>query len=120
MTLTEEIVLFLRKKKFDVYEEKITQTEIAALLAERFPDVEILKEHIFDKENRIDFFLPVDGIGIEVKTKGQKRAIYTQCERYCELDQVKKLILVSSQSMGFPKELNGKDCYVVNMSDAWL
>jgi hypothetical protein len=61
-------------------------------------------------------------IGIEVKLGAtQKRAIYRQCVRYCSFPQViDELIMITNTSMGFPPEINGKSCYVLNLGKAWL
>jgi hypothetical protein len=70
-------------------------------------------------ESRIDFMFP-DGLGIELKIQGSARSIYDQCLRYCKYEQVKSLLLVTSKSMGFPKEINGKPTFIFNLSKGWL
>lgn len=84
------------------------------------------KEHIFDAKNIFDFFVAKDLKGntinlvIETKLKQPKRKIYDQCERYCQLPEVQNLILLTNTSIGFPKQINTKNCYVVNIGKAWL
>lgn len=116
--MVSDIINSLRNVKFKWNTEKELQLQIYNLLKEKFPLYEISKEYILDEENIIDFL--IEGIGIEVKIKGQRRAIYKQCERYCSFEKVSTLILVTAATMGFPKEMNGKDCYIFNLNKAWL
>lgn len=78
----------------------------------------------FERERRLgprsrpDFFL--DGVAVEVKIKGSARAIYRQCERYAGFSEVTEVLLVTNRAMGFPKEINGKPAYFLNLGAAWL
>jgi hypothetical protein len=67
-----------------------------------------------------DFFHLTAGIIIEVKIKGSKIAIFNQCVRYCQHDQVTALIICTSKAMGFPGRINGKPCYYICLGKAWL
>lgn len=111
-----DIIRHLTKHRFQLEDEKALQKEIYKLLLPIFPQIK--KEFIIDKLNTIDFL--IDEIGIEIKIKGGKMEIYKQCERYCKTEVIKKLILMTNRSMGFPPFINGKDCYVINISKAWL
>lgn len=106
----------LSKYKLSLNAEKILQKEIAEVLRQFQP----ADEFRLDDNNIIDFYLPGTGIGIEVKIKGSRKEIYKQCLRYCEFDRIKILVLVTNRSLGFPKTINGKPCYVVNLGTAWL
>lgn len=108
----EEVLSCLSKYRFSLSSEKTLQAEIHKLIPE------FSREYKLDEESVVDFFK--DGIAVEVKIKGVAKAIYRQCERYCHVDQVKVLILVTNKSMGFPKEINGKPCYVLNLGRGWL
>jgi hypothetical protein len=114
-----DIIHVLSKRRFNLDTEKTTQAEIAAALADSFPGVSIVREYALDGRSEIDLLVDVR-IGIEVKIKGAKREIYRQCERYCQFAQIEIFILITNRSMGFPKELNGKSCYVVKLGQAWL
>lgn len=102
----------LEFKKLSLHDEKTLQREIAALLPT------FVREYRLSPNDVIDFFLL--GVGIEVKIKGSRRQIYEQCKRYCQFSRVECLILVTNRTMGLPKEINGKHCYVVNLGKAWL
>lgn len=121
MNEIHDIISVLSKKKFYLSEEKITQVQIyeALTATNRYA---FTREYYLDKEklNKPDFFETEFGIAIEVKIKGQKKAIYRQCERYCKFDQVKYLILCTNKSLGFPPEINGKPCYYIHLGKAWL
>lgn len=110
------ILLHLKRHRFSLQNEKCLQAEMYEFLLPIFPG--IIKEFVIDKKSEIDFL--IENIGIEVKIKGGKVAIYKQCERYCMSDKITTLILVTNRSMGFPKEINGKDCYYLNLGEAWL
>lgn len=114
-----DILLLLKNYKFFLADEKVLQEEIYKVLCGKLPIEEIKKEHFFNTLNKVDFFL-FDSIAVEVKINGQKRAIYKQCERYCGFEEVKELLLVTNVAMGFPEQINGKDCYVLSLGKAWL
>lgn len=111
-----EVMQLLRKHRFDLSTEKIVQQEMATLFKSK--NIPFEREVRLAKGDIIDFI--VGGIGIEIKIKGVKSAIYKQCVRYCEYEKIKILILATSQSLGFPPEINCKSCYVINFSKAWL
>lgn len=70
-------------------------------------------------KDRIDFLVN-ETIGIEVKIKGSKRAIYRQLQRYAEIDQLQRVILVSAVALGLPEMINGKPITLVSLGGAWL
>ncbi len=115
--MINKVLKILYSHRFPLVVEKETQ----AAIEQRFVENEIpySREHNLDEKSIPDFF--IDGsIAVEVKIKGSAKQIYRQCERYCKSDEVKKLILVTNRSMGFPAQINGKDCYFVNLGKAWL
>ena len=114
--MINKVLKILYSNRFPLVVEKETQAAIEQRFKEN--DIEYSREHKLDEKNIPDFF--IDGIAIEVKIKGTAKNIYRQCERYCQFDEVRKLILVTNRSMGFPKEINGKDCYFINLGKAWL
>jgi hypothetical protein len=115
-----QIVQALSKLRFTINVEKILQHEMHDALKKIVDPALIQREYHLDKNSIPDFFID-NRIAIEVKIKGaSKRSIYKQCERYCEFEQVKQLILATSLTMGFPEEINGKDCYFINLNRAWL
>lgn len=106
----KEIINELNKYSFQITEEKLLQNDLFNVLKK----FNVHKEHRLDEKSTIDFF--VDGIGIEVKIKGQRVAIYKQCERYCQHIDIKVLILVTKRFMGFPKNIKDKPAYLVHLS----
>ncbi len=111
----ESVVNALNSKRLPVNSEKELQAEIEKLFTE--------KGLIFEREYRLDNNIPdffIDGVAIEIKIKGAKKAIYKQCERYCTFEQTKALLLITSLSMGFPQQINNKDCYYYSLSKNWL
>ena len=117
--LIEKVAGVLRHKRLCLHDEKELQREMHKIFLSNMDPADVERELPLDKDNIIDFRIFAQ-VGVEVKIKGQKRAIYKQCVRYCEFDQIKTLLLVTNKSMGFPEQINGKDCYVLNLGRAWL
>lgn len=105
----------LSGKKLPLQDEKALQSEIFAIL---YKTLNVKREYRLDEKNVLDFF--IENVGIEVKIKGQKMAIYRQCKRYCDFDEIKSLVLITNRAIGFPRDINGKPCYVINLGIAWL
>lgn len=114
--MVKSILHILLQNRFPLTKEKETQAAIEKVFLNNGISYE--REYLLDKENIPDFF--INGIAIEVKIKGNAKKIYKQCERYCQFSEVKILILVTNRSMGFPKEINSKPCYFLNLGKAWL
>lgn len=106
----------LKNKSYSLSNEKKVQIQILQHLKKAGLDIQ--REVYLDQENIIDFMIA--GLGIEVKTKGSAFNILRQCERYCEFDQVKGLMLISGKFIGFPKEIKGKPCYFFSLSRTML
>ena len=112
-----DVVRFLSTRRFSLSDEKALQVEMfAALVAGGF---DAKREVTLGVGDIIDF--TIDGhIGIEVKIKGAKRAIFHQVERYAAHDSIHELILASNVAMGFPPSINGKPTYFLHLGRAWL
>lgn len=113
---TQTIISFFAGKRFPLSDEKRLQTAIE----EEFQRAGILYEREFrlSPKDVIDFI--VGRVGIEVKIKGGKLAIFRQVERYAQHDGIDALILATNVAMGMPEEINGKPVHVVNLGRAWL
>lgn len=76
----------------------------------------------FERERRlssgdiVDLFL--DGVGIEVKIGGSKRAIFRQISRYVAFDEIRELIVATNAMVGVPPL--PKPVHLVNLGRAWL
>jgi hypothetical protein len=70
-----------------------------------------VREHNLGRAfGRIDFYLPDEGIGIELKVKGSPTEVIRQLHRYAQSPEIHALILVTGRSRLSPNtdELNGK------------
>ncbi|MCK5611210.1 hypothetical protein KAR91_55585 [Candidatus Pacearchaeota archaeon] len=114
--MIRKIKKVLSGQRLELSSEKALQSQIVETLSKN--GIVVKAEHRFTPSDIVDFF--IDGIAIEVKIKGSAAEIFKQCERYCQFDEVKGLLLITNRSMGFPKEINGKSCYVLNLGNAWL
>ena len=112
----EAIVTLLRRHRFRMDNEKLLQGQIETVL--KANDVAHAREHRLAPGDIVDFL--AGDIAIECKIKGQRRAIYRQCERYCAFESVGSFILVTNAAMGMPKEIAGKPIYVVDLGRSWL
>ena len=106
----------LARARLPLNDEKRLQVEIEPLLART--GLLIRREVTLAPGDVVDFM--ADDIAIEIKIKGQRRAILRQCERYAAHDAVAAIILVTNVAMGFPATLNGKPTAVLNLGRAWL
>jgi len=111
MTATD-IITLISSKRLPYTTELELQDALEAVFKERgYPYTRELR---LNEKDRIDFW--VDGVGIEVKIKGAAKQTYRQCERYCKHDEIKELLLITTKSIGFPPDINGKPCYVYFLS----
>lgn len=104
-----------KKNNWALYNEKELQAQLGQLLSSVFDKVD--REQKLASSCKIDFMVDDDtGIEVKIKTKYSASQIYDQCERYCQTGKLKRLILITSRSLGFPKELNGVDCYYISLT----
>ena len=115
----QEVARILTKHRFVLSNEKTLQMEIEKLFVDN--SLVFRREYFLDvsKHNIVDFMVK-GGIGIEVKLRCNKRAIYEQLLRYSQFEEVQELILVTATNTGMPTELNGKPVRIINISRAWL
>jgi hypothetical protein len=116
-----ELARALQGYAFHFTDEKQLQAGIAQALADL--KVEFLAEVSLTPGDRLDFLLPADGIGIEVKTNDSKggaalSSVTRQLWRYAKLDAVKELVLVTTRSKhrDLPPDILGKPVHVVYIS----
>ena len=111
-----DVIAVISKLKLNLGSEAVTQIQIeVALMKAGFS----FDRHFhLDKKNIPDFLDQENGIAIEVKLSGAKMAIYKQCERYCEFEIVKTLLLVSNRNMKLPAKIKG--CHLIHIGKGWL
>lgn len=99
-----------------LHNEKLLQSELAQLFSDA--GFSYQREQRLSAGNVIDFLF--DDVGLEVKIKGSKTAIFRQCKRYCESGKISALVLVTSVAIGFPEDINGVPVTVINLAKAWI
>ena len=117
--LLKSIVRALSNVRFHVTDE----IELHSQLENALSDMLITsREYRLDAKNRIDFLVEdFDvAVGVEVKVKGTKKAIYRQLERYATFPTIDALVLVTAVAIGLPATINGKPLVVVSLGRAWL
>ena len=113
----QRILNVLSTYSFSLSDEKVLQGEISEVLDQE--GIAHRREVRLNDKDIIDFIFD-GGIGMEVKIKGQKLAIYRQLKRYATSDQINQLILLTSVSMGTPGVIEGKPTSVLSLSKAHL
>ncbi|KHA63582.1 hypothetical protein [Sphingomonas sp. Ant20] len=117
MTATAQaIVAALRRSRFRVGNEADMQLSIGEALTGAGFDHD--REHRLSAADRIDFM--IGAVGLEAKTRCNKRAIFRQLQRYAEHDAIEALILVTGTAIGLPAAINGKPIYLVATGRAAL
>lgn len=61
------------------------------------PDADVRPEYPLSGRDRIDYFLPDSGVGIEVKVKGSPLEVGRQLERYAAHRDVRHLVLITTR-----------------------
>lgn len=116
--LAHAVLAALRGSRIDLTDEKRAQVDVAALLeGARIP---------FEREKRLgaaavlDFFV-ASRLALEVKmNRSVPSTIYRQVERYCRLDEVRGLLLVTNRAMGLPGTIAGKPAFYLSLGRSWL
>lgn len=117
MTVLEDLVRYLRAGRYVVSTEAKLQVSIAEWLT--LGQIAFERERRLAPGERIDFFVE-PGIGIEVKTRCNKRDIWRQLERYAAIQEVTALILMTGTAMGLPPAINGKPVFYVSIGRCGL
>lgn len=111
-----ELVRMLERWKLPLSDEKVLQASIGGCFDANGIAAE--REVNLGNGDIIDFM--VGRVGIEVKIRGQRRAIYRQCVRYCEHAELDGLVLATNAAMGMPEILSGKPVLIANLGKAWI
>lgn len=107
----------LMQYRLSIANEKETQRDIEFLLTQA--KIPFEREKTLGEAGIIDFLVD-DTIGLEVKIKGTKMAIYRQCKRYCLSPQIDHLILATLGANTLPVNVEGKSTSVLSLSRAFL
>ncbi|MEG1347345.1 MAG: hypothetical protein RSD49_04770 [Hafnia sp.] len=115
--LIDRLIHIIHRSKVSLTDEKMTQVQIAEIFREN--EIPYVRELRLSGDDIVDFLVD-DNLVVEIKLKGQKRAIYRQLKRYATHDQVHGIILLTGISMGLPEEIEGKPTYIGSLSRGWL
>lgn len=113
----QRIASILTAARLPLVDEKRTQIALGHAL--RLAGVEHVREAPLSGSDIPDFTLR-DGMIIEVKLKGSRKAVYRQLERYASHDTVRSIVLATARSMFLPESINGKPALAVSLSAGWL
>lgn len=102
--------------KYSLSDEVAAQDDIEKVLIKHGISYE-REKHLSDTDI-VDFFLPESGVAIEVKAAKEwsKTRVHAQCERYCQHENVKGIVLATAKMQGLPKFIAGKPTKVFQMS----
>lgn len=107
----EHIISILSRYRLSFQNEKELQAHIEKLFLSN--NISFKREYNLGEKGIIDFY--IDGLGIEIKTKGQKKSIYRQCRTYTEHNEIKSLLLISSNAVFLPDTLNDKPIFTYRL-----
>lgn len=116
MLPAEEVVRHLERWRLPLSDEKALQRAIAS----QFAAIGVPVDREVDLGDGDIIDLMIGHVGIEVKIKGQRRAIYRQCVRYCKHREIGSFVLATNAAMGMPAALSGKRVLVAHLGKAWL
>lgn len=84
------------KKRHPTNEESELEASVARTIESL--GFAVTKQKIITSRDRIDLFIPIIGLGIEVKIAGSYSRVAGQLLRYAEHDEIKALLLVTSRA----------------------
>jgi hypothetical protein len=95
----------LRAVRYNYSSEEELQAAVADRLGARFE-----REARLSNSERIDFFDPSSGIGVEVKVAGSRAVVLRQLFRYAGRPEIGGLILVTGRArlLHMPSTIHGK------------
>lgn len=118
MSVPAGLLDVLRRARCDLGDEKRTQAQLAEVLAAA--GVGFAREVRLAPGDIVDF-LTDDGIAIEVKLKGARKAeVVRQLARYARHDRVVGLVLVANLAMPALLSVGGKPLRMISLGRAWL
>lgn len=110
------IVGLLTTHRLPLSDEKLLQLSISDVFEAAALDFE--REVSLGDGDIVDFM--VGDLAIEVKIKGERRAIFRQLERYCRHDAVGRILLATNVPMMLPVEIMGKPTAIAALGRGWL
>jgi hypothetical protein len=91
-----ESIIDALKKRHPTSTESELEASIKATIESGGFDV--ITQKIITKRDRIDLFVPIIGLGVEVKIAGSYTRVAEQLLRYAEHEEVNALLLVTSKA----------------------
>jgi len=76
------------------------------------------REYRLTRSDRIDFYLPKQGMGIEVKVDGGTSDLTRQILRYAESSEIRSLVVITSRmrhAVQLPRYVNNKPLQVITV-----
>ena len=106
----------IRGCRFNFTCERDLQDGVAQLLEELEAVYE--REHEFNPQDRIDFWFPEQGVGVEVKIQESLTDVTRQLHRYAASPEVKVLVLLTTKMSHrqMPEKMCGKPIHVLYQS----
>ena len=116
-----ELAAALVAFRFHYNNEKELQAGVLSALTQL--EIPFIPEHPLNPRDRVDFYIPVEMIGIEVKTQDSRggaglAAVTRQLWRYAKDEQISSLILITTRAKhrNLPSEILGKPLLVVYLN----
>lgn len=119
MKAIQTLIKLLSTGRYCLNDEKKCQEDMSKV----FDDNGITYKREFKlKDGIVDFFLPNSGIAIEIKVSKSwgKLSVFRQCEKYCNDEKVKGLLLATGSAQNLPPTINDKPASVYFLSETGL
>lgn len=120
-------LILAQGRGIDLTDERTISLRVERILP---PDRGWEREHVLEatpgvvpKPGRIDFYLPIVGLGVELKARCGPSALATQLLAYAYSPEILALVLVTANARtarGLPDTLNGKPLVVCELWRAVL
>ena len=109
----EQLLKAVANTLADISFDSHVETDMQRVIANRlhWASIPFLREYRFDARDRVDFFLPDEGIAIECKVSGGSAEVVRQLNRYALQKNVTGLLLVTTKMQHaavVPPTLQGK------------
>ena len=117
LKLRLRIIEVLTTRQWPLSDEKLLQPLIAIEFV-RAGLSDIAREVHLGKRDIVDFL--IGDVAVEVKVKGDRRAIYRQLERYCGYEAVGAIVLATNVPMNLPELIEGKPASIAALGRGWL
>ena len=111
--ITTDVLAILRQYGYATGTEMLVHEGVARVLTTH--GISFEREKVLSPRDRIEFYLPVQRLGIECKISGSEASVLRQCMRYMQSEWIDQLALMTNRNKHrrIPESLNKKPLHLV-------